>query len=274
MMGVRLKRENLKKTRASEFENYSLMQAYFDAYKLYCPRNQLGVDGSQTISFLQQSFLGFAVSMAMKKPTIAIVSAGDMGSAVAERLSAHGARVLTDLSGRSQATKDRATACGMEHCSLDEVVRQSDWFLSIVPPKETENLAKAFVATVQDAASSTYVQQKDWRPPVFVDCNAKNPKTTLRLARLFSSVTTPSGSVQFLNASILGLPPKGDHNPTFYASAAPDPADQQILCNFEKLSIFGLRTKILCGEGSDICDASILKMTYSVRRFDRLSLRI
>ena len=201
--------------------------------------------------------------MAPKQPLVGIISAGDMGSAVATRLTAGGARVLTDLSGRSQATKDRASSCGMEHCTLDDIVAQADWVLSIVPPSETEGLAKMFVTKVE-AVFLSGRQMDGWTPPVYVDCNAKNPETTIQLAQMFASSTLPK--VRFLNASIIGLPPKGDHDPTFYASAASDPSSQQALRDFEKLSLFGLRTRILCGEGSDICDASSLKMTFSVRR--------
>lgn len=150
----------------------------------------------------------------------------------------------------------------MEHCSLEDIVREADWVLSILPPSEIEGLAKAFVATVEAVSSR---QPEGWIPPVYVDCNAKNPETTLHLAQLFSPPTRLH--LRFLNASIIGLPPKGNHDPTFYASASSESSSQQALQDFEKLSAFGLRTRILCGEGSDICDASSLKMTFSVRRY-------
>ena len=43
-------------------------------------------------------------------PTIAIIAAGAMGSAVAERLTRRGATVLTSLDGRSQKSRARAEA--------------------------------------------------------------------------------------------------------------------------------------------------------------------
>ena len=46
-------------------------------------------------------------------PTIAVLAPGAMGSAVARRLSEHGARVLTSLKGRSPATQKRAADAGM-----------------------------------------------------------------------------------------------------------------------------------------------------------------
>lgn len=45
--------------------------------------------------------------------TIAILAPGAMGSAVARRLSENGARVLTSLKGRSEATLKRAADAGM-----------------------------------------------------------------------------------------------------------------------------------------------------------------
>jgi 3-hydroxyacyl-CoA dehydrogenase len=44
--------------------------------------------------------------------TIAIIAAGTMGSAIARRMAENGARVLTSLNGRSQATVDRAHRLG------------------------------------------------------------------------------------------------------------------------------------------------------------------
>ena len=44
--------------------------------------------------------------------TVAIVAMGEMGAGVARRLTSRGARVLTNLDGRSQASADRAAEAG------------------------------------------------------------------------------------------------------------------------------------------------------------------
>ena len=44
--------------------------------------------------------------------TLAIIAAGAMGSAIARRMAENGARVLTSLKGRSQATVDLHTRPG------------------------------------------------------------------------------------------------------------------------------------------------------------------
>ena len=52
--------------------------------------------------------------------TLAIIAAGAMGSAIAQRVAQNGARVLTSLKERSQATVDRAHA-GMTSASAEEI---------------------------------------------------------------------------------------------------------------------------------------------------------
>jgi 3-hydroxyacyl-CoA dehydrogenase len=54
--------------------------------------------------------------------TLAIIAAGAMGSAIARRMAKNGARVLTSLKGRSQATVDRAHQAGMISASDEEIV--------------------------------------------------------------------------------------------------------------------------------------------------------
>ena len=73
--------------------------------------------------------------------TIAILAPGAMGSAVGRRLSENGARVLTSLKGRSEATLKRAADAGMVGAE-DDVIADADIILSIVPPGEAVALAK------------------------------------------------------------------------------------------------------------------------------------
>src|SRR5689334_19492290 len=73
--------------------------------------------------------------------TIAILAPGAMGSAVARRLSENGARVLTSLKGRSEATQKRAAVSGMVGAD-DDAIAEADIILSIVPAGEAEALAE------------------------------------------------------------------------------------------------------------------------------------
>ena len=77
--------------------------------------------------------------------TIAILAPGAMGSAVARRLSENGARVLTSLKGRSEATLKRAADAGMVSAE-DAAIADADIILSIVPPGEAVALAERLAA--------------------------------------------------------------------------------------------------------------------------------
>ena len=186
----------------------------------------------------------------MSPPTLAIVAAGAMGAAVGRRLTTAGLTVLTDLTGRSAATQKRAADAGLKDASLNEIAAQASWVLSILPPSD----AYAFAERFRDAHAATVPT----RPLSFADCNAVNPNTVKRIAALFQG--TP---INFVDAGIIGGPPKDDYDPVFYASV--DPKDDAVLEEFYSLSQYGLNVKPLRGEGAGIGDASALKMSYAVR---------
>jgi 3-hydroxyisobutyrate dehydrogenase-like beta-hydroxyacid dehydrogenase len=170
--------------------------------------------------------------------TIAIVAPGAMGSAVARRLSEHGARVLTSLAGRSAATAQRAAAAGMITASDTEIVG-ADIILSIVPPAEATALAERLAAAVARASNK----------PVIVDCNAINVATAEKIA----AIIAPSGA-RFVDAGIIGLPPKpGTKGPRFYVSGEHAGA-------LAGLRDLGLDLRIVDGA---IGAASALKMSYA-----------
>ncbi|KAG1733544.1 hypothetical protein EDB19DRAFT_1830925 [Suillus lakei] len=68
--------------------------------------------------------------------TIAVVSAGAMGSAIAKRLVHAGCTVYTNLDGRPSSAHQRALDAGMINVPLETLVSKSQWILSIVPPGE------------------------------------------------------------------------------------------------------------------------------------------
>lgn len=185
----------------------------------------------------------------MSLPTIAVVAAGAMGAAVGRRLTTAGLTVLTNLDGRSSATRARAAEAGLQDASLTDIASKANWILSILPPSEAYRFAERF----RDA----HVAAAPTRQLGFADCNAVNPTTVKRIAALFSGT-----SIKFIDAGIIGGPPKGDYDPVFYASA--DPQDKQILGEFAALSKHGLNVKPLEGEGAGVGDASALKMSYAV----------
>jgi L-threonate 2-dehydrogenase len=171
------------------------------------------------------------------KTAVAIVGMGDMGAAVGKRLVERGARVLTSLEGRSRASAERAATAGVEVMDDCELVRQSDFILSIVPPSCASEFAARMLAQIRAAE----------RKPVFVDCNAVCPATVKEIAAPFEVDQLP-----FVDAGILGPPPGQGRGPRIHASGI-------AAARFAELGQFGLNIKVL---SDGLGDASALKMCF------------
>lgn len=170
--------------------------------------------------------------------TVAILAPGAMGSAVARRLSDNGARVLTSLKGRSQATLKRAADAGMVGAE-DDAIADADIILSIVPPGEAVALAERLAASIV----------KRVKKPVVVDCNAVNVDTVKRIEEIIGSAQAP-----FVDGGIIGFPPQpGGKSPAFYMSGE-HAKDVAVLRDF------GLDLRIVEGP---VGAASALKMSYA-----------
>ena len=171
-------------------------------------------------------------------PVVAVVAPGMMGAAVGKRLVDNGVKVLTSLKGRSSETAARAKAAGMV-TATDEEIAATDFILSILPPGDALSFAERFVPALSASNAK----------PVFVECNAINPKTVERVAAAVAPTNCP-----FVDAGIIGQPPKpGDSGPRFYASG---PAASR----FAKLRDYGLDVRVL---GGVMSAASALKMAYA-----------
>jgi len=171
-------------------------------------------------------------------PVVAVIAPGMMGAAVGKRLVDNGIKVLTSLKGRSAETATRAKAAGMAVAG-DEEIAASDFILSILPPGDAVALAERF----QPALKASNAK------PVYVDCNAINPKTVDRVAAVIAPTDCP-----FVDSGIIGSPPKpGDAGPRFYASGPAAP-------RFATLRQYGLDVRVLDGAMSA---ASALKMSYA-----------
>jgi len=171
-------------------------------------------------------------------PVVAVIAPGMMGAAVGQRLVDNGVKVLTSLQGRSAETAARAKAAGMAAAGDDEIAA-SDFILSILPPGDAVALAERF----QPALKASNAK------PVYVDCNAINPKTVDRVAAVIAPTDCP-----FVDSGIIGSPPKpGDAGPRFYASGPAAP-------RFAGLRQYGLDVRVLDGA---LSAASALKMSYA-----------
>jgi len=172
-------------------------------------------------------------------PAIAVVSMGEMGSGIAARLVENGARVLTSLAGRSAATQSRAKSAGAEILDDKEISEQAEVILSIVPPSAAAATAQRFLPLIKNSQ----------RKPLFLECNAIAPQTTIALAKPF----TEQG-LRFGDAGIIGLSPKpGEAGPRLYMSGDVQP-------EAGLLRSFGLNTRVL---SDAVGDASALKMAYA-----------
>ena len=171
-------------------------------------------------------------------PTVAVIAPGNMGAAVAKRLTEHKVTVLTALTGRSEASANRAREAGMQ--AVDErKLAEADFVLSIVPPGEALTLAKRLAKALTEANTK----------PIYVECNAVSPRTMNQIAEVIAAT-----GCAFVGAGIIGPPPKpGSTNTKFYA-AGPAAKD------FARLNDYGLIVRVLDGP---LTAASALKMSYA-----------
>ncbi len=181
-------------------------------------------------------------------PVVAVIAPGAMGAAVGKRLFDNGVKVLTSLQGRSAETVARAKAAGMAAAS-DHEIAGADFILSILPPGDALALAQRFVPALTASNAK----------PIYVDCNAINPKTVEQVAAAIAPT-----ECAFVDAGIIGSPPapipnpqpgqeKVAGSPRFYASG---PA----AARFATLRDYGLDVRVLDGA---LSAASALKMSYA-----------
>jgi L-threonate 2-dehydrogenase len=171
-------------------------------------------------------------------PVVAVVAPGNMGAAVARRLTEHGVQVLTTLAGRGDASVARAAAARMTDVPLDRLTG-AEIVLSILPPGHALSFAEQMAPLLLAAA----------RKPVFVDCNAVSPSTARQIGAVVAATGAP-----FIDASIIGLAPQpGRPGPHFYASGGS-------AARLQVLGQYGLDVTVLDGP---VGAASALKMSYA-----------
>ena len=171
-------------------------------------------------------------------PVVAVIAPGMMGSGVGGRLAQNGIEVRTSLAGRSEVSAARAKAACMIDVP-DTQIAAADIILSIVPPGDALGLAERLAPSLRAAQ----------RKPVYVDCNALNPGTVLRIARVIEE-----SGVAFVDGGIIGGPPApGSKGTRIYLSGAAAP-------QVAVLEQYGLEMPIQPGP---IGAASAMKMSYA-----------
>lgn len=175
----------------------------------------------------------------MEFKTVAILSPGDMGHAVGQRLRENELDVITCLAGRSERTRYLAEMAGIRDvASMEELVEQSDLIMSMTVSAAVPTLCRKVAGAIKATGAD----------PLFAECNAIAPQLTCEM----EPVITGAGG-RFVDVSIIGGPPRTGYSPHFYTSG--DQATE-----FEQLNNFGLKVIKLAG---DTGQASGIKMCYA-----------
>lgn len=179
---------------------------------------------------------------------IGIMSPGDMGQAVALRLKELGFEVSTALEGRSERTRALAREAGIgDSGSLAALLTSTDLVLSIVDPGSAMALAKEAAAIMPTLAAR----------PLFVDCNALAPQTKRKMHALVTA-----GGGRFLDAGIIGPPPRGTGKIHFYV-AGPGAGELGVL-EHETISVRIVSERIGDAAAVKMCYGGITKGTVAL----------
>ena len=175
----------------------------------------------------------------MTTKPVGLLSPGDMGHSVGRVLIENGMPVVTCLKGRSERTRKLAEVTGIKDLgTYEKLVRETDIILSILVPAEAETAAGKVAKALSTIDSKI----------VYVDCNAVSPKTVQAIGKIIED----AGS-QFVDAGIIGPPPREPGVTRFYASGTE-------ASRFAALNAYGLDIRVI---GQNIGQASGLKMTYA-----------
>ncbi len=175
----------------------------------------------------------------MELKAVGLLSPGDMGHMVGKVLMDHWMTVLTCLEGRSERTRGLAKKAGIKAVpTYGRLVQETDLILSILVPAEAENAARRVFEALIETKERV----------VYVDCNAISPVSVKSIENIFKEA-----EIQFVDAGIIGPPPKKKGTTRFYASGT----DTR---EFERLKAYGLDVRVV---GTEVGQASGLKMSYA-----------
>lgn len=176
----------------------------------------------------------------MRIETVAILSPGEMGSAVGAAFAGNGFTVITTLDGRGDATRERALAAGFRDAgSLADVVSEADIVLSIMPPEHAPAQAEATAAAMRQTGKT----------PPYADCNAVSPETAVKIGRVIADA-----GAEFIDGGIIGSPPGGDRVPARLFVSGP---------SAERMAVFDGKGIAVRQCGPEIGRGSSVKMAYA-----------
>ena len=175
----------------------------------------------------------------MSIESVAILSPGDMGHAIGQLLRENELHVLTCLAGRSNRTRQLSEQAGItDVLSIKELVTQADVLMSVTVSEAVPGLCQEISEAVKATGTDL----------LFAECNAIAPE----LSREMESVLK-SGGARYVDASIIGGPPRNGSSPRLYASG-------DNVAELLQLRDFGLDVRDL---GDQLGRASGIKMCYA-----------
>jgi 3-hydroxyisobutyrate dehydrogenase-like beta-hydroxyacid dehydrogenase len=162
-----------------------------------------------------------------------------MGHSVGARLQGNGMRVIACLAGRSARTHELAAEAEIEAvATYADLVEEADLLLSILVPAQAAAAAAVVAAALQETGAAL----------AYADCNAIAPQTATAIG---AQIEAAGGT--FVDASIIGGPPRGQSCPRLYVSGPDTRA-------MEALTDYGLDVIRL---GDEVGLASAIKMCYA-----------
>jgi 3-hydroxyisobutyrate dehydrogenase-like beta-hydroxyacid dehydrogenase len=184
----------------------------------------------------------------MKIENVGLMSPGDMGQAVAMQIKAKGLNVYTALEHRSERTRALSREAGLTDVgTIARLVAECDVVLSIMDP----GAALTFAREAADALRATGSHA------LIVDCNAVAPDTVREIA----GVIEGAGG-RFLDAGIIGPPPRGKAKANLYASG-PGAADLEQLAG-PQLVVHVISERIADAHALKMCYAALNKGTQAL----------
>ncbi len=175
----------------------------------------------------------------MQIQTVGIFSPGDMGGAIAAVLNQNGLRTVAALNDRSQRTQQLAIAAKVENVgTLENLVAESDAILSVLVPSTAVEAAKQVALAIKQVGKNI----------LYADCNAIAPEKV----KTIEPIIEMAGG-EFVDASIIGPPPRQPNRTRIYASGKQ--AEK-----LAQLRDYGLDIRVI---GSSVGQASGLKMCYA-----------
>jgi len=127
--------------------------------------------------------------------TVGLLHPGEMGAAVGAVLRGQGTRVVWASEGRSEETRARAEAAGLEDVVSVADVAGSDVVFSICPPHAALEVARSL----------------EGFGGIYVDANAVSPATAAQVAEIVD---------EFVDGGIVGSPPREAGTTRLYLSGA------------------------------------------------------